>query len=47
MNAQIVKDENNKFYLYNSTNRKYLTDFLLEKRLLYFNTKFLKKEGKL
>ena len=37
MNAQLGKDENNKFYLHQSSNRsrEYLTDFSLENRLTY------------
>ena len=40
MNAQIVKNENNKFNLYTSLNRnqEYLTDFSLENGLTYLNT---------
>ena len=42
MNAQIGKDENNKFCLHNLSNRneEYLANFLLKNRL---KTKFLKK----
>ena len=49
MNAQIGKTVNDKFSLHNSTNRngEHLTDFMLENRLTYLNTKFQKKEGKL
>ena len=44
MNAQIGKDENNKFYSHNLSNRNgdHLTDFSLEKRLTCLNTKFQK-----
>ena len=42
MNVQIGKDETNKFYFRNSSNRyrEYLTDFLLENRLTCLNNKF-------
>ena len=45
MNAQIGKNVNNKFSLHNSSNRneEHLTDFTLENRLTYLNTKFQKK----
>ena len=44
MNAQIGKDENNKFGLYNQTNRngKYLINLSLENSLSCLNTKFQK-----
>ena len=46
MNAQIGKDENNKFLLHNLLNRnwEYLADFLLKNRLACLNTKFPKRE---
>ena len=49
MNAQIGKDESNKFCLHNlsNRNREHLTQFSLENRLTWFNTKFQKREGKL
>ena len=49
MNAQIGKDENNKFCLHNMLNRngEYLADFSLKNKLTYLNTKFQKSEGKL
>ena len=49
MNAQIGKDENNKFYLPNSLNRngEYRTDFSLENKLTCLNTKFQKREENL
>ena len=49
MNVQIYKTENNKFSLYNSSNRneEHQTDFSLENELTCFNTKFQKKKGKL
>ena len=49
MNAQIDKNENNKFYLHNLSNRneEYLTDFSFENRLTCLNTIFQKREGKL
>ena len=49
MNAQIDIDINNKFSLYNSSNRNgdHLTDFTLENRLTCLNTKFQKRKGKL
>ena len=49
MNAQIVKNVNNKFSLHNSSNRigVHLSDFTQESRLTCFNTKFQKREGKL
>ena len=45
MNAQIGKDERNKFCLHNLSNRngEYLTDFSLENRLSCLNTKFRKE----
>ena len=44
MNAQIGKSVNHKFRLHNSLNRngEHLTDFTLENRLTYLNTKFQK-----
>ena len=49
MNAQIGKNGNYKFSLYNlsNRNREHLTDFPLENRLTCLNTKFQKKKGKL
>ena len=49
MNAQIGKNVNNKFSQHNSSNGngEHLTDFTLENRLTYLNTKFLKRKGKL
>ena len=49
MNAQIGKDENNKFSLHNLLNRngEYLADFSLKNSLSCLNTKFQKREGKL
>ena len=49
MNAQIGKNINNKFSLHNSSNRngEHLTDFTLENRLTWLNTKFQKRKGKL
>ena len=49
MKAQIGKNVNNKFSLHNSSNRngEHLTDFVLENRLTYLNTKFQKRKGKL
>ena len=47
--AQVGKDKNNIFCLYNSSNRnwKYLADFSLKNRLEYLYTKFQKSEEKL
>ena len=49
INAQIGKDENNKFGLHNLPNRnsKYLTFFSFENSLSCLNTKLKKKKGKL
>ena len=49
MNVQIGKNVNNKFSLYNSTNRNWkpLTDFTLENRLTCLYTKFHERKGKL
>ena len=49
MNAQIGKNVNNKFSLYNMSKRngEHLKGFILENRLTYLNTKFQKKKGKL
>ena len=49
MNAQIGKNGHNKFSLHNSSNRNrvHLTDFMLENRLTWLNTKFQKRKGKL
>ena len=48
-NAQIGKNVNNKFSLYNSSNRngEHLTNFTQENRLTCINTKFQKRKGKL
>ena len=49
MNAQIAKNVNHNFSIHNSSNRngEHLTDFMLENRLTYLNTKFQKREAKL
>ena len=49
MNAQIGKDENNKFSLHNLSNRKreHLTEFSFENGLTYLNIKFQKRKGKI
>ena len=49
MNAQKGKNVNNKFSLYNLSNRKkeHLMDFTIENRLTCLNTKFQKIKGKL
>ena len=49
MNAQISKDENNKFCWHNSSNRnaEYLINFSLENGLTCLKTKLRKKKGKL
>ena len=49
MNAQIGKNINHKFSLYNSSNRneEHLRDFMLENILTCHNTKFQKRKGKL
>ena len=49
MNAQIGKNINNKFSLYNLSNRngEHLTDSTIENRLPCLNTKFRKRKGKL
>ena len=49
MNAQIVKNGNNKYSLHNTSNRngQHLTDFMIENRLACLNTNYQKKEGKL
>ena len=49
MNAQIGKNRNNKYSLYNSSNRngQHLTDFMIENRLTCLNTNYQKREGKL
>ena len=48
MNAQIGKNVNHEFSLHNSSNRnrEHLTDFTLENRLTYLNTKFQKRKRK-
>ena len=48
MNAQIGKNENNKFSLHNSSSRngEHQTDFSLENGLTCLNTKFQKKNQK-
>ena len=47
MNAEISKDRNDKFCLYNSPNKneEYLADFSLKNRLAYLNTKFQKRNA--
>ena len=47
MNAQIDKNVNHKFSLYNSSNRngKYITNFTLENRLTCLNSNFQKRHG--
>ena len=49
MNAQIGKDENNKYCLHNLSNRngEHLTKFSLENRIICLNTKFQKRKGKI
>ena len=49
MNAQIGKNRNNKYSLYNTSNRngQHLTDFMIENRLTCLNTNYQKREGKL
>ena len=49
MNAQIVKKENSKYSLHNTSNRngQHLTDFLIENRLTCLNTNYQKKERKI
>ena len=49
MNAQIGKNENNKYSLHNTSNRngQHLTDFMIENRLACLNTNYQKREGKL
>ena len=49
MNAQIGKNVSNKFSLHNSSNRngEHITNFTLENRLAWLNTKFQKRKGKL
>ena len=49
INAQIGKNINSKFSLYDLTNRngEHLTDFTLENGLMCLNTKFQKRKGKL
>ena len=48
MNAEIRKNGNYKYSLYNSSNRngQHLTDFTIENRLTCLNTNFQKREGK-
>ena len=48
MNAQIRKNENNKYSLHNSSNMngQHETDFPIENRLTCLNTNFQKREGK-
>ena len=47
MNAQIGKNENNKYSLHNTSNRngQHLTDFMIENRLACLNTNYQKREG--
>ena len=49
MNAQIGKNENNKYSLHNTSNRngQHLADFMIENRLTCLNTNYQKREGKL
>ena len=49
INAQIGENVNHKFSLHNSSNRngEHLTDFTLENKITYLNTKFQKRKGKL
>ena len=49
MNAQIGKNVNNKNSLHNSSNGngEHKTDFIVENRQTYLNTKFQQKKGKL
>ena len=49
MDAQIGKNNDNKFSLHNASNRNgaYLTDFSFENGLACLNTKFQKRKGKL
>ena len=49
MNAQIGKNGNNKYSLYNMSNRngQHLTDFMIENRLTCLNTNYQKRKGKL
>ena len=49
MNAQILKNRNNKHSLRNKSNRnrQHLTDFMIENRLTCLNTNYQKREGKL
>ena len=48
MNAQIGKDGNNKFFLYNSLKRNglYLAEFSLDNRIAYLNNKLEKRKKK-
>ena len=48
MNAQIGKNEINKYSLHNTSNRngQHLTDFMIENRLTCLNTNYQKREGK-
>ena len=49
MNAQIGKNENNKYSLHNTSNRNgpRLTDFMIENRLTCLNINYQKRDGKL
>ena len=49
MNAQIGKNENNKYSLHNTSNRngQHQSDFMIENRLACLNTNYQKREGKL
>ena len=49
MNAQIGKNGNNKYSLYNMSNRNgwHLTYFMIENRLTCLNTNYQKRKGKL
>ena len=49
MNAQIVKNGNNKYRLHNTSNRngQHLIDFMIENRITCLNTNYQKRKGKL
>ena len=49
MNAQIGKNENNKYSLHKTSNRngQHQTDFMIENRITCLNTNYQKREGKL
>ena len=48
INAQTVKNRNNKYSLHNTSNRngQHLTVFMIEYRLTFLNTNYQKREGK-